>query len=147
MTEAQDKINLLSVTSDDMQLINISFAKAFTSIRYIACEHAVSRVFHILLVSPIFIITVSPRACSQASRYRGFQNFVKVKLQLHDAIYRLRFYSNSLIHILSLSNSYNNVASLQKNRGDKSHSVIAALDSLVTSDFDTETDRPETVLT
>ena len=33
------------------------------------------------------------------------------KLQLHDAIYRLRFYSNSLIHILSLSNSHNNVAS------------------------------------
>ena len=49
------------------------------------------------------------------------------KLQLHDAIYGLRFYSNSLIHILSLSNSYNNVASLQKNRGDKSHRVIVAL--------------------
>ena len=49
------------------------------------------------------------------------------KLQLHDAIYRLRFYSNSLIHILSLSNSHNNVASLQKNRGDKSHRVIVAL--------------------
>ena len=26
-----------------------------------------------------------------------------VKLQLRDAIYRLRFYSNSLIHVLSLS--------------------------------------------
>ena len=50
-----------------------------------------------------------------------------VKLQLHDAIYRLRFYPNSLIHILSLSNSHNNVASLQKNRGDKSHRVIVAL--------------------
>ena len=50
------------------------------------------------------------------------------KLQLHDAIYRLRFYSNSFIHILSLSNSHNNVASLQKNRGDKSHHVIIALD-------------------
>ena len=49
------------------------------------------------------------------------------KLQLHDAIYRLRFYSNSLIHILSLSNSYNNVASLQKNRSDKSHRVIVAI--------------------
>ena len=49
------------------------------------------------------------------------------KLQLHDAIYRLRFYSNSLIHILSLSNSHNNVASMQKNRGDKSHRVIVAL--------------------
>ena len=51
----------------------------------------------------------------------------KLKLQLHDAIYRLRLYSNSLIHILSLSNSHNNVASIQKNRGDKSHRVIVAL--------------------
>ena len=53
-----------------------------------------------------------------------------VKLQLHDAIYLLRFYSNSLIHILSLSNSHNNVASIQKNRGDKSHRVIVALDGI-----------------
>ena len=52
---------------------------------------------------------------------------VRIKLQLHDAIYRLRFYSNSLIYILSHSNSRNNVASLEKNRGDKSHSVIVAL--------------------
>ena len=51
---------------------------------------------------------------------------ISVKLQLHDAIYRLRFYSNSLTHILSLSNSHNNVASIQKNRGDKSHHVIVA---------------------
>ena len=43
-----------------------------------------------------------------------------LKLRLHDAIYRLRFYSNSFIHILSLSNAHNNVASIQKNRGDKS---------------------------
>ena len=50
-----------------------------------------------------------------------------VKLQLHDAIYQLRFYWNSLIHILSLSNSHNNVASIQKNRRDKSHRVIVAL--------------------
>ena len=39
----------------------------------------------------------------------------------------LRFYSNSLIHILSLSKSQNNVASLQKNRGDKSHHVFVVL--------------------
>ena len=52
---------------------------------------------------------------------------VFLKLQLHDAIYRLRFYLNSLIRILSLSNSHNNVASIQKNRGDKSHRVIVAL--------------------
>ena len=51
---------------------------------------------------------------------------VCIKLQLHDAIYRLRFYSNSLIHILPLSNSHNNVASIQKNRDDKSHRVIVA---------------------
>ena len=49
-----------------------------------------------------------------------------IKLQLHDAIHRLRFYSNLLIHILSLSNSHNNVASLQKNRGDESNHVIVA---------------------
>ena len=52
---------------------------------------------------------------------------MRVKVQLHYAIYRLRFYSNSLIHILSHSNSHNNVASIQKNRGDKSHRVIVAL--------------------
>ena len=51
-----------------------------------------------------------------------------VKLQLHDVIYRLRFYSNLLIHILSLSNLYNNIAPIQKNRGDISHRVIEALD-------------------
>ena len=54
-------------------------------------------------------------------------NCIEFKLQLHDAIYRPRFYSKSLIHILSLSNSHNNVASIQKNRGDKSHRVIVAL--------------------
>ena len=54
-----------------------------------------------------------------------------LRLQLHDAIYRLRFYSNSLIHILSLSKSHNTVASIQKNRGDKSHRVIVALPSFI----------------
>ena len=54
-----------------------------------------------------------------------------LKLQLHDAIYRLRFYSNSLIHILSLSNSQ---ASLQKNWGDKSHRVSVALFSVGSAD-------------
>ena len=51
----------------------------------------------------------------------------RLKLKLQDAIYRLRFYSNSLTHILSLSNSHNNIPSIQKNRGDKSHRVIVAL--------------------
>ena len=50
-----------------------------------------------------------------------------VKPQLHDAIYRLRFYSNLLTNILSLSNLHNNLVSIQNNRGDKSHSVIVAL--------------------
>ena len=50
-----------------------------------------------------------------------------LKLQLHDAIHRLRFYSNSLTHILSLSISHNDVASIQKNRGNKSHRVTVAL--------------------
>ena len=54
------------------------------------------------------------------------------KLQLHDAIYRLRFYSNSLIHILSLSNLHNNEASIQKNLGDKSHRVTVPLRLLLT---------------
>ena len=49
-----------------------------------------------------------------------------LKLRLHDAIYRLRFYSNSLIPILSLSNSHHNIASIQKNQGDKSHRVTVA---------------------
>ena len=57
-----------------------------------------------------------------------------IRLQLHDEIYRLLFYSNSLIHILSLSNSHNKVASIQKNRGDKSHRVIVALLSLILPD-------------
>ena len=60
------------------------------------------------------------------ARERGFQGYSRLKLQLHDAIYRLRSYSNSLIHILSLSNSHNNAASIQKNRDDKSHRVIVA---------------------
>ena len=51
---------------------------------------------------------------------------LQLKLRLHDAIYWLRFYLNSLIHNLSLSNSHNNVASIQKNRGDKLHHVTAA---------------------
>ena len=52
------------------------------------------------------------------------------KLQLHDAIYLLRFYSNLLIRILSLSNSHNNVESILKNRGDKLHRVIVAIKGL-----------------
>ena len=39
------------------------------------------------------------------------------KLRLHYAICRLRLYSNLFIHILSLSKSHNDVASIQKNRG------------------------------
>ena len=53
-----------------------------------------------------------------------FQSSDTIKLRLHDAIYRLRFYWNSLIQILSHSNLHNNDASIQKNRGNKSHHVI-----------------------
>ena len=58
---------------------------------------------------------------------KSLLNWPCFELQLHDAIYRLRFYSNSLIHILPLSNLHINVASIQKNWGDKSHCVIVAL--------------------
>ena len=34
--------------------------------------------------------------------------------------------AHALSYILSLSNSHNDVASIQKNRGDKSHRVIVA---------------------
>ena len=67
-----------------------------------------------------------PRSLKQVFRTGGKINDHTLKLQLHDEIYRLRFYSNSLIRILSFLNSHNNVASIQKNRGDKSHCVIAA---------------------
>ena len=52
--------------------------------------------------------------------------FKENKAAITHAIYRLRFFSNSLIHFLSLSNSHNNVASIQKNRDDKSHRVTVA---------------------
>ena len=72
-----------------------------------------------------------PKRSQVAFKVQSFDVSVIVKhflkLQLHCAIYELRFYSNSLIHILSLSNSQNNVASIQKNRGNKSHRVIVAL--------------------
>ena len=48
------------------------------------------------------------------------EQYFIVKLRLQDVIYRLRLHSDSLIHILSLSNSLSNVASIQRNRGDKS---------------------------
>ena len=78
---------------------------------------------------------------------------IDIKLRLHDAIYRLRFYSNALIHISSLSNSHNNVAPIQKNRGDKSNRVIVTLpvgiESILTnqaeSNYPTHTSREETI--
>ena len=52
----------------------------------------------------------------------------KVKLRLYDATYRLRFCPDSLIHISPgvAFKFAQNVASIQKNRGDKSHRVIVA---------------------
>ena len=49
------------------------------------------------------------------------------KLLLQDAIYRLRFYSSSLVYNLSVSNSNNSVAPIQKNQGDN-HSLGQLID-------------------
>ena len=46
-----------------------------------------------------------------------------LKLRLYDAN-RLRFCSDWLIYTRWLSNSHSNIASMQKNRGDKSHRVF-----------------------
>ena len=66
-----------------------------------------------------------------------------VKLRFHGAIYRLRFYSNSLIHIVSLSNLHNNVASVQKNRSDKSHPI--GCNSIQTCSFVSESFQSRTM--
>ena len=45
----------------------------------------------------------------------------------------MRFYAilfKLVIHILSLSNSHNNVASIKKNRGDKSYLVVVVLNTI-----------------
>ena len=47
----------------------------------------------------------------------------------------LRFCSNSLIKILSLSNSHNNIASIQKNRAVRLHPVIVAIPKNGLNDF------------
>ena len=57
----------------------------------------------------------------------------RLKLRLYDEIYRLPFYSHSLIHILSLPNSHNNSDSIQKNHCDKSHRVIVVLGVILSS--------------
>ena len=86
------------------------------SVSYTANEYSI---YHFCIIIKDFFISFS--------RVIIVYHFETVKLQLHYAIYRLRFYSNSLIHILSLSNSHNNVPSTQKNRADKSHRVTVAL--------------------
>ena len=59
--------------------------------------------------------------------FRSFEKILHLKhANRHNAIYQLRFYLKSLIHILTFTNSHNNGASIQKNRGDKSHRVIIA---------------------
>ena len=50
-----------------------------------------------------------------------------MSLQFTRCDYHLRFFSNLLIQIVSLSNSHNNVTSSQKNRDDKSLRVTVAL--------------------
>ena len=76
-----------------------------------------------MLINELGVHVLLPRSC-RLRFCKSFQsdNYVYydlnnsaldfIKLQLHDAIYRLRFYSNSLIHILSLSNSHNNVTTI-----------------------------------
>ena len=81
--------------------------------------------FENVLISPGFLLNFILGKVTKFQRVSS--KSLRVKLQLHDAIYRIRFFSDSLIHILSLSNPHNNVASIQKNRGDKSHRVIVAL--------------------
>ena len=72
----------------------------------------------------------------------GHGGMLQVELRLHDAIYRLRFCSNSLIHILSLSSLHNNVASIQKNRGDKSHRAMVASDCVQMMSFIRYSENP-----
>ena len=81
-----------------------------------------NRVFHPVSTAP----PPPPHELKNDNSLKQNVTETSLKLQLHDAIYRLRFYSNLLTHILSLSSSHNNVASKQKNRGDKSHRVIVA---------------------
>ena len=68
-------------------------------------------------------MNLSSLRCGQQSRGHK-RSYTTFKLRLHDTLYRLRFYSNSLIHILSLSNLHSNVASMQKTQDDTSHPVI-----------------------
>ena len=78
-----------------------------------------SYVFHLLLQCHI---EVCKKICLHNVKKRKL--LISFKIRLHDTIYRLRFYPNSLIYVLSLSNSHNNVAPIQKNRGEKSHCAI-----------------------
>ena len=80
-----------------------------------------------LVLAELIVCSTRGFACILAKWFWPTVMSLSLKLQLHDAIYRLRFYSNLLIHILSLSNLHNNVAPIQKNRNDKSHRVIVAL--------------------
>ena len=68
-------------------------------------------------VSRTFILSISLLlgvAGSDLVHCSNLFKFYCIKLLLHNAIYRLRFYSNSLIYILSLSSSHNNVASIRR---------------------------------
>ena len=51
---------------------------------------------------------------------------MSVRLGLHDAICRPRFYSILLIRITSPSNSNNDLVLIQKNHSDKSYRVTLA---------------------
>ena len=70
----------------------------------------------VLMISPTVLSTPHGTAHTLYRVVHHMSINASFKLQLHDAIYRLRLCSNSLIHILLPSNWYNNVASIQKNR-------------------------------
>ena len=85
----------------------------------------------------IFHLGYSEKVCQDHTTLVIFDNSIKASLSCnYTPDLSATFFSNSLIHILSLSNSHNNVTSIQKNRNDKSHRVIVALHDLIFgSDF------------
>ena len=60
--------------------------------------------YFIIVFKRNFISNVFSRVLLRKILSAGITNDSCLELRLYDAIYRLRFYSDSLIHILSLSN-------------------------------------------
>ena len=118
----------LRTNNDNIYLICCSTMYVSLTYPFNIVQHTLSHIVEQCksesLTSPDNIVWSTVTSC-WANNVCQFDRSLKV--QLHDAIYRLRFCSNSLIHILSLSSSHSDVALIQKNRGDKSHRVIVAL--------------------